>query len=212
MNDTLIGYSRIQEPKNFGKLIVSTSTLVCKVINVKSNMPILTIGFNLFLLLLLSLSTLVISWLLIKKIRKKNKRTKNSNTDHRILLKDVSALRVSFSTKSEIVKNPLSRPKTIKMDSNSLTKFIVFITVFSAVLNIPSLITRNIFMIAVNIQPDDPGSTWRAWQAWIYSLCDQLDYLLLFSSSQKFLIFIFKCKLIRIPTERFCIIRCNLRF
>ncbi len=212
----LVGFSRAQEQRHLGNLIVSTSTPICKVINVKSNMPILTIGFNLFLLLILSFSTLITACILVKKNRrpasnKKNANNKKPKSKDPVMMKDLVGLRVSFSTKSEIAENPLSRPKAIKIDLNSLSNLIIYITLFSALLNMPSLITRNIYMFSVNIQHEEPGSEsdWSSWQAQILNLCDKLDYLLLFSSSHKFFIFIFKCNLIRIPTERFCRIRCN---
>ena len=158
---------------------------------------------------------LITACILVKKNRRpasnKNANNKISNSKDPVMMKDLVGLRVSFSAKAEIAENPLSRPKAIKIDVNSLSNLIICITLFSALLNMPSLITRNIYMFSVNIQHEEPGSEsdWSSWQAQILSLCDKLDYLLLFSSSHKFFIFIFKCNLIRIPTERFCRIRCN---
>ncbi len=97
----LVGFSRTQEQKHLGNLIVSTSTPICKVINVKSNMPILTIGFNLFLLLILSFSTLITACILVKKNRrpasnKKNANNKKPKSKDPVMMKDLVGLRVSF--------------------------------------------------------------------------------------------------------------------
>ena len=139
-------------------------------------------------------------------------------------LRIISASMRSADDNNTFAKIPVPMEE-IKREILSLTNLIVYITVFSAVMNMPSLIARNLLMLTVNIQPEE-GSTsggtveqmetywssidWKNMQVRISDMCDILDHLLLFSSSHKFLIFIFKCNLIKIPVRRFCRMRCNL--
>lgn len=93
-------------------------------------------------------------------------------------------------------------------------------------MNTPSLIARNFVMLGINFRPDetslnstvlqenvgnnDQNAKWDEWQEFISMLCDRLDFLLLFSSSHKFLIFVLKCNMIKIPLKKCCIVKCNL--
>jgi hypothetical protein len=220
-NVALVGYPRVEEKKEFGYFEITNTEQQCKVLNVRSNLPIRVLFLNIFILLLLGLTTLAVAGLLIKKSVSAPRKTNRPNQNFP-LIKDLPRLRLTMSTSSTIKENPLSQERpvqTTKQDISSLTKFIVYITLFSAVLNLPSLLAKSCLMFTINIQPDGPleiesswyGIDWTEWQMWFSMLSNKLDFLLLFSSSHKFLIFVFKCNLIKIPTSRFCWIRCNLR-
>jgi len=218
-NITLIGFSRDEKNNQSGHFITTKIESQCKVLNLKSNLPIRVMCFNIFLLLLLSLCSLVFAGLLIKKTIPAPPEL-SKQKQGRLSIKNMPKLRFSVSTTLSDLKNSPSqkRSKTTKSEINSLTMFIVYIGLFGAVFNLPSFLTKSCLMLTINIQPDEPskfesssinGIDWIQWQIFFSVLSDKLDSLILVSSSQKFLFFIFKCNLVKISTRRFCWIRCN---
>lgn len=237
-NSSLIGYPRTDDlfekkDHQYGYIVISTIQPVCKLLNIKNSLPILVMAFSLFLLLMLSMTTILLTCLIIQKMNSLKKKKQNRK---RLLMKQFFEMRVTTPSNQNSTKQGSNRRTTsstrchnfssskVKSDEYTLTKCILLVTIFGALMNTPSLIARNFLMIgivqsednselaATFIKEENTTSSWFDWkifQAYISSLCDKLDLLLLFSSSHKFFIILFTCHFIQVPWKRCCHIKCK---
>ena len=175
----------------------------CQLLNLKNYLPMFVMSFDLLILLIIGISTIIATFILIRQTCKKRKRIVKSR-----LTKNLSTT----------LRNKLNKYKPLGVN------VVIYLSVFTCFFSMPSVITRNILMniiMSLNIYPkqsvdfhqtDQPNfvdfnqtSNQTIFSTGVFEknlipflniLLNWLDFLLLISSSHKFFIFVFECNLI----------------